>query len=104
MILKTIYLQAAGGFDFKQFVFPLALIGILYFFMIRPQLARQKKEKKFQDAIKQGTKVVTTSGIHGKITEVSTTNNTVVLETGAGKIRFEKSAISMALTEQLNKK
>ena len=41
-----------------------------------------------------------TSGIHGKISEINTTNNTVVIETGAGKIRFEKSAISMNLSQQ----
>lgn len=97
--LQTILLQA-GGFDIKQFAFPIALIAILYFFMIRPQLAKQKKEKKFQDSIKQGAKVVMTSGIHGKITEINTTNNTVVVETGAGKIRFERAAISMALSQQ----
>jgi len=102
MILQTILLQI-GSLDFKQFVFPLALIAILYFFMIRPQLAKQKKEKKFQGEIKQGSKVVTTSGIHGKITEINSTNNTIVIETGAGKIRFEKTAISMPLTQAVNK-
>jgi len=99
MILQTIFLQAGGG-DFKQFIFPIALIALIYFFILRPQLTRQKKEKKFQETIKQGAKIVTTSGIHGKITEISTNNNTVVVETGAGKIRFERSAISMALSEQ----
>lgn len=98
IILSTFFL--AGTLDFGQFLFPLGLIAVLYFFMIRPQLSRQKKEKKFQETIKQGTKIVTTSGIHGKITEVNTTNNTVVIETGAGKIRFEKTAISMALSQQ----
>lgn len=99
--LQTIFLFAAGALDFQAFIFPIALIAILYFFMIRPQLSKQKKEKKFQDTIKQGTKVVMTSGIHGKITEVSATGATVVIETGAGKIKFEKSAISMALTQGL---
>lgn len=100
--LQTIFLQA-GGLDVKQFLFPIALIAVLYFFMLRPQLAKQKKERKFQETLTQGTKVVTTSGIHGKITEVNTKNNTVVIETGAGKIRFERSAISMALSQNLAK-
>jgi len=98
IILETIFLQ--GSFDIKQFAFPIALIAILYFFMVRPQLAKQKKERKFQDAVKQGAKVVMTSGIHGKISEINTNNNTVVIETGAGKIRFERSAISMSLSQQ----
>ena len=98
--IQTILLQAQGG-GMQQFIFPVALIAILYFFMIRPQLSKQKKEKKFQEGIKQGAKVVMTSGIHGKITEINENNNTVVVETGAGKIRFERSAISMALSQSL---
>ena len=99
-ILSAVFLQTGGALDFSQFIFPLALIAVLYFFMIRPQMSRQKKEKQFQEAIKQGAKVVTTSGIHGKITEVNANNNTVIIETGAGKIRFERSAISMSLSQQ----
>lgn len=77
-----------------------AMLLVLYFFMIRPQMNRQKKEKAFQTEIKTGYKVVTSSGIHGKITEVNTTDNTVTIETGAGKIKFERSAISMELSKK----
>jgi preprotein translocase subunit YajC len=45
----------------------LAMIVVIYFFMIRPQMSKQKKEKKFQAEIKKGTRVITSSGIHGKI-------------------------------------
>ena len=79
----------------------LAMIVIIYFFMIRPQMSRQKKEKKFQSDISKGTKVITTSGIHGKIVEVHS-DNTITIETGAGKIKFEKSAISMEMSNKLN--
>lgn len=99
MTIQTILLQAQGA-GFQQFLFPIVLIAILYFFMIRPQMVKQKKEKKFQETIKQGAKIVTTSGIHGKITEINDTNNTIVVETGAGKIRFERSAISMAMSQK----
>ena len=78
----------------------LAMILVLYFFMIRPQMTRQKKEKAFQSTIKKGTKVVTTSGIHGKIVDINDADNTVVIETGAGKIKFERSAISMELSKK----
>ncbi len=80
----------------------LAMIVVIYFFMIRPQMSKQKKEKKFQTDIKKGIKVITSSGIHGKIVELNESDNTVTIETGAGKIRFEKSAISMDLTNRLN--
>ena len=91
----TIFLQ--GGFDFNMLMLPLAFL-VLYFFMIRPQMNKQKKEKSFQAEIKKGTKVVTTSGIHGKIVEINATDNTITVETGAGKIKFERAAISMELS------
>ncbi|TCP26833.1 protein translocase subunit yajC [Tenacibaculum skagerrakense] len=81
-----------------------AMLGVLYFFMIRPQMARQKKEKQFRSEIKKGAKVVTTSGIHGRIAEINDNNNTVVIETGAGKIKFERAAISMELTQKQTEK
>ena len=77
-----------------------AMIGVLYFFMIRPQMNRQKKEKSFQAEIKKGSRVVTSSGIHGKIVEINSSENTVTIETGAGKIMFERSAISMELSKK----
>ena len=80
----------------------LAMIVVIYFFMIRPQMTKQKKEKKFQAEIKKGTRVITSSGIHGKIIEVNEKDNTITIETGAGKIKFEKAAISMELTNTLN--
>ena len=77
-----------------------AMILVLYFFMLRPQMNKQKKEKAFQAEIKKGTKVITSSGIHGKIVEINTTDNTITIETGAGKIKFERAAISMELSKQ----
>ena len=77
-----------------------AMILVLYFFMLRPQINKQKKEKAFQAEIKKGTKVITSSGVHGKIVEVNATDNTVTIETGAGKIKFERSAISMELSKK----
>ncbi|PQJ20752.1 preprotein translocase subunit YajC [Tenacibaculum sp. SG-28] len=90
--MQTIFLQAGGILDFAPFIL---MLGVLYFFMIRPQMKRQKKEKEFQSSIKKGTKVITSSGIHGKIVEINDNDNTITLETGAGKIKFERSAISL---------
>lgn len=66
--------------------------------MIRPQMQKQKKEKKFQEELKKGDRVVTTSGIHGKVAELSA--DIITIETAAGKIRFERTAISNELTKQ----
>ena len=57
----------------------------------------------FSKEIKKGDKVITKSGIHGKIVELNDTDNTCVLETGAGKIKFERSALSLELSSKLNK-
>lgn len=97
-MLQTIFLQTSTSGLMSMLPF-LAMIVVLYFFMIRPQMMRQKKEKKFQSEIKKGTKVVTSSGIHGKIVEVNN-DGTILIETGAGKIRFERTAISMDLTNK----
>jgi preprotein translocase subunit YajC len=75
---------------------------VLYFFMIRPQQKRAKQEKEFESALKVGDKIITKSGLHGKVAEVAET--TVVIETMAGKLKMERSAISMEMSAALNKK
>ncbi|MCB9202981.1 MAG: preprotein translocase subunit YajC [Flavobacteriales bacterium] len=92
-----IFLQAQqGGFDFNFVIMMLLMVVVFYFFMIRPQQKKQKEEKKFQEELKIGTKVVTISGIHGKVAEL--TEDAVVIETGAGKIKFERTSISKELS------
>ena len=96
---QSIYLQAAGGGIGNYILIPLMFL-VLYLFMIRPQMQRQKKEKSFQSSIKKGSKVVTTSGIHGKVVDLIDSDNTCVIETSAGKIKFERSAISMEMSKK----
>ena len=67
---------------------------VMYLFMIRPQIKKQKKEAAFREALKVGDKIVTIGGVHGKISELS--KSTVVLDVhNGGKLKIEKSAISM---------
>ena len=96
----TILLQEGGGL--MSYLPFLAMFLVIYLFMIRPQMKRQKNEKAFQSEIARGAKVITSSGIHGKIVELNDNDNTVVIETGAGKIKFERSAISMEMTNKMN--
>lgn len=77
------------------------LIIVFYFFMIRPQQAKVKKEKEFESALKVGDKIVTKSGLHGKIAELSET--TVVIETMSGKLKMERSSISLEMSQAINK-
>lgn len=75
---------------------------VIYFFMIRPQQKKAKQEKEFESALKVGDKIITKSGIHGKIAELADT--TIVIETMSGKLKMERSALSMEMTAALNKK
>ena len=96
----TIFLQAEGGSGLTSMLPFILMFLVIYLFMIRPQMKRQKNEKRFQSAIAKGNKIVTSSGIHGKIVDLVDSDNTVIVETGAGKIKFERSAISMELSKK----
>jgi len=96
---QSIFLQA-GGSNIGNFILIPLMFLVLYLFMIRPQIKRQKNEKKFQASITKGAKIVTTSGIHGKIVDIVDSDNTCIVETGAGKIKFERSALSMEMSKK----
>jgi preprotein translocase subunit YajC len=100
-MILSIFLQAQSTSSMLPYL--LVMFAIMYFFMIRPQIKRQKREKSFQDSLKKGDKVVTTSGIHGKIVDLIDGDNTCVIETGAGRIKFERSAISQELSKKYDK-
>lgn len=73
---------------------------VVYFLMIRPQAKRQKQERQFAQNLKKGDRVITKGGMHGRVVEL--TEDACVIETLAGKIKFERSAISMELSQKLN--
>lgn len=81
----------------------LLIIVVFYFFMIRPQMKKAKDHKKYVEELKKGDKVITTSGIHGRIVDLNETTFLVEVE-GGTKIRFEKSAISLESSKALNVK
>ena len=85
-----------------QFAPFLLMFVVIYFFMIRPQQKRAKNEKEFESSLKVGDKIITKSGLHGKVSVLADT--TVVVETMSGKLKMERSAISMEMSAVLNKK
>ncbi|MGA9325445.1 MAG: preprotein translocase subunit YajC [Salegentibacter sp.] len=85
-----------------QFAPIILMFVVVYFFMIRPQMKKAKEEKSFVSELKKGDRVVTKSGMHGKIFDFSEKNNAVIIETGAGKITFDRSSISMEMSKKLN--
>jgi preprotein translocase subunit YajC len=86
----------------QQFLPFILMFVVVYFFMIRPQQKRAKQEKQFEADLKVGDKIITKSGIHGKIAELADT--TIVIETMSGKLKMERSSISMEMSAALNKK
>lgn len=95
--------QQQGLQQFLQYLPFIGIIVVFYFFMIRPQQKKAKDQKKFIDDIKKGDYVVTIGGAHGHVAELE--GDTFVLEVEkGGRIRFNKSAISLDATKAANKK
>ncbi len=80
----------------------IAMFAVVYFFMIAPQMKRAKQEKQFAAALKKGDRVITKSGMHGKVVDLNDKDNSCIIETMAGKIKFDRSAISMEMSKKLN--
>ena len=76
------------------------MIGIFWLFIIRPQNRRQKQQTNFQEALSKGQRVVTTSGILGRISKLDKEAGTVTLEAGKNTyLELTASSISRELTE-----
>jgi preprotein translocase subunit YajC len=91
--------MAAGT---NQLVMIVLMIAVFYFFMIRPQMKKQKELKKFREGLKAGDKIVTIGGIHGKILEIA--DATVLIQSEGTKLRIEKSAVSSSMEDTLQAK
>ena len=93
-----ILLQASGTGMSSLIMFGM-IFAVMYFFMIRPQIKKQKKEREYRSALKKGDKVVTIGGIHGKILEVA--ESTIVISVESGKLRMDKAAVSSSAEDKL---
>ncbi|MAZ54680.1 MAG: preprotein translocase subunit YajC [Flavobacteriales bacterium] len=96
MNIITILLVEESG---NPLIFFVLVFGVFWFFMIRPQVKKQKNERKFREQIKKGDKVITSGGLHAKVVEVA--ENTVKLDVGNSTIlKYEKSGISSELSNK----
>jgi len=87
-----------GQSPLASFLPLLLIIVIFYFFMIRPQMKRQKELRKYRESLKKGDKVVTTGGIYGKVDGIK--DNYVIVEIDNDvKIKIDKSAILKDATD-----
>jgi preprotein translocase subunit YajC len=83
-------------------IFLLLIAVVFIFFIVIPQIRRSKNEKNFLNNLKRGDRIITKSGIHARVIEFDNKNNTCVVETMAGKLKIEKSAISLEMSGKLN--
>ena len=75
-----------------SFIPLILIIVVFYFFMIRPQMKRQKELKNFRESLKKGDKIITTGGIYGKIVEIE--DHAILIEVDTNvKIRVDKVAV-----------
>lgn len=75
-----------GGGQYMSIIMLVAIVGIFYFLMIRPQQKRAKEHKNFLESLKKGDKIVTSSGLYGTITGI--TDDAVTMEI-AEKVRIK---------------
>lgn len=88
----TVLLQAQQGGMWTSLIMIVLIFVVMYFFMIRPNVKKQKEIKKFQDSLKNGDKVVTAGGIYGKVKDVKETE--VLLEVSQGVcITIDKNSV-----------
>lgn len=94
-------LQATGSGN--PLIFFILIFVVFWFFMIRPQIKKQKSERKFRENIQKGDRVVTTGGVHGKVLSIGETY--LMIDAGEGvKLKIQKSAISLELSPNKDEK
>jgi len=85
--------QQAG---WEGLIFPIGLVVILYFFMIRPQVKRQKEHKAMVEALKKGDEVQSMGGLMGKITDIG--DNFCKVEISEGiEVKIRRSSIESVM-------
>ena len=89
----------APGLDVRQFLFPLLMIGAMYFLLIAPQRKKQKEHDRMLKALQSGDEIVTTGGIYGVITNVKD-DRFVVRIADNTKIELGKSFIATVVKQQ----
>ena len=90
--LLFVVAQASGQNPYASLIFLVLIIVVFYFFMIRPQMKKQKDLKKMREGLKNGDKVVTSGGIYGKITEVRETAFIVEIDNNV-RVKVDKNSV-----------
>ena len=87
---------AAQGDPLLGLLFPIGLVVLLYFLMIRPQVKRQKEHKKIVEALAKGDEVATIGGIVGRITELGESFAEIEVADGV-QVKVRRAAVESVL-------
>jgi preprotein translocase subunit YajC len=80
------------------FLFLPVMLGLVYFMILRPQSQAKKKQEESIKSAKTGDKVITTSGIHGVITNVK--DSTVIVKVADNvKLEIEKTHLDKIIRD-----
>ena len=94
-LLIVLQQQSNGLMNFLPLIL---IIVVFWFFMIRPQMKRQKELKNFRDSLKKGDKIVTTGGIYGKVLEIG--DYYIIMEVeGQNRLKIDKLAVIKDMTD-----
>ncbi len=78
------------------------IMVVFYFFMIRPQMKKQKELAKFRNELKKGDKIVTTGGIYGKVLEIR--EQVIIIEVeGQNRLKIDKAAVVKDMSDVAQK-
>ena len=85
--MTNLFLQSGSGQSgLPMLIMMVAIFATMWFFMIRPQQKKQKKIREFQNALKEGDKVVTGGGVYGTVKRVNAQENTIDIEVARGVV------------------
>ena len=84
--------QQPTGSSWTFWVMIIAMIGIMYFFMWRPESKRRKQMENFRKGIKKGDKIITAGGIYGVVKEVQETSLLIEVDSNV-TLRIDKNMV-----------
>ncbi len=93
----------ASGPGLLDFAFPIALLVLFYFMLIRPQSKRAKEHREMQASLSKGDEVVTDGGLMGKIIEIGE-HALLVQFADNFEVKVRREAISSVLPKGTLKK
>ena len=100
-LIPVAHAQAAGAAPaapsmMSTLLFPIILIAIMYFLMIRPQMKRQKEHRAMLEKLAKGDEVITNGAIAGTVSNIGESFITVEVADGV-HLRVQKGAIANVL-------